>query len=128
MVHDPIVIFSDSDVLINDIEYAFREKYDFIHSESIIWIKDYLSSHPVKLMIVDMDIDMHMESAAQIESFNCIKELDTNGISFLFLISERKKLELERASGTLCRCSNSDWLVKPFSRNTILQSVNRIYN
>lgn len=120
MASNPLLIFSDSDALIGDIEYVFRDKLDFISSKSISWIKEYILHNPVRLLIADMD----MKISDQTEVLNGIRGFETEATSLLFLVSERKKLELERNFGNLNLIDvSADWLVKPFSRNALISSV-----
>ena len=120
---NPSIIFSDSDALIGDIEYVFRNQRDFVSSESLVWVKDYLRHHNVKLLIADMD----MKSDVQAEVLNGLRELGGDNTSFLFLVSERKKLELEKKFGDLSEFEiSADWLVKPFSRNALISSVDHL--
>jgi CheY-like chemotaxis protein len=109
--------------LIGDIEYVFKNRLDFISSESIGWVREYLHSHNVKLVIADMD----MKIAGQTEVLDGIREFETESTSLLFLVSEKKKLELERNFGDLRQFDiSADWLIKPFSRNALVSSVDRI--
>ncbi|HAK46829.1 MAG TPA: hypothetical protein DCO79_13040 [Spirochaeta sp.] len=120
---DPIVIFSDSDALIGDIDYVFRDHLNFISSGSLPWIEDYLKHHRVKLLIADMDIKIDVRT----EVLERLRELGGEEISFLFLVSEKMKLELERDFGDLNRFEvSADWLVKPFSRNALISSVDHL--
>ena len=120
---NPSVIFSDSNALIGDIEYVFRDQRNFVSSESLVWVRDYLHHHNVKLLIADMDI----KSDVQTEVLNNLRDLGGNHTSFLFLVSERKKLELEKKFGDLSVFEvSADWLVKPFSRNALISSVDHL--
>ena len=108
--------------MIGDIEYIFRDQ-DFISSESIEWVRDYIKHHYVKLLIADMDID----NDVQAEVLERLGELCSGNIPFLFLVSEQKKLELERQFGDLSGFNvAADWLVKPFSRNALVSSVDHL--
>ena len=121
---NPQIIFSDSEALIGDIKFVFRNRLDFIHSESLSWIKDYTNEHNVKLVIADMDI----KSTVQTEVLDGLRELRDENLSFLFLISEKKKLELEKSFGDLGGLDvSADWLIKPFSRNALISSVVNLF-
>jgi len=118
------IILSDSEALIGDIEYAFKDKLEFVHSESMSWIKDYVNHHHVKLVIADMDI----KSAVQTEVLSGLRELGDEELAVLFLVSEKKMLELRKNSGEFSGFKiSADWLVKPFSRNALISSVGHLY-
>ena len=119
----PLLIYSDSNALIGDIEYVFRNRLDFITSESLDWVKDYLHHHNVKLLIADLD----MKTAVRTEVLNTIREFDGTETAFLFLVSEQKMLELEDDMENLNGLKvSSGWLLKPFSRNSLVSSVDRL--
>ena len=70
---------------------------------------------------------MDMKSDVQAEVLNGLRELGGDKTSFLFLVSERKKLELEKKFGDLSEFEiSADWLVKPFSRNALISSVDHL--
>ena len=118
------IILSDSEALIGDIEFVFKGRLDFIHSESLSWIKDYITDHNVKLVIADMDI----KSTVQTEVLEGLREIRDENTSIVFLVSEKKKLELEKMFGGLDSLQvSADWLIKPFSRNALISSVGNLY-
>lgn len=123
MGNGPLLIFSDSNALIGDIEYVFRNRLDFVSSESLEWVKDFLHHHDVKLLIADLD----MKAAVQAEVLNTLREFGGTGMSFLFLVSEQKMLDLEDCIAKINKFNiSSGWLMKPFSRNSLVSSVDRL--
>lgn len=117
------MIYSDSNALIGDIEYVFRNRMDFITSESLEWVKEYLHHHNVKLLIADLD----MKEAVQTEVLNTLREFDGTETAFLFLVSEQKMLELEDEITHLDGFNlTAGWLMKPFSKNSLVSSVDRL--
>lgn len=124
MANSQLVIFSDSDALIGDIEYVFRDRLDFISSHSLSWVKDYLHNNNVKLLIADMD----MKTTAQTEILDSIRELGAEETAVLFLASEAKMLELTELFREMNQYKvSADWLIKPFSRNALISSVGQLY-
>ena len=123
MADSPSVIFSDSDALIGDIEFVFRDRHDFVSSESIGWVRRYLLSHNVKLVIADMD----MKIADQTAVLNQLRDLGEHEPALLILVSESKKFKLEREFDMLGDFEHSvDWLIKPFSKNSLISTVGHL--
>ncbi len=123
MTENPLIIFSDSEALIGDIEFVFKNKLDFISSGSLGWVIDYIHHHYVKLLIADMD----MKTAVQTEVLDKLREFGNEETAILFLASEQKRLELEKKFGDLSGLNvSADWLIKPFSRNSLISSVDHL--
>ena len=118
-----LVIFSDSAALVGDIEYVFRDRLDVVSSDSLEWVKDYIHRNRVKLVIADMDDRI----AVQKDFLNELRAFGDQNTALLFLVSERKKLELEKTFGNLSDLEvSAGWLTKPFSRNSLISSVDRL--
>ncbi|MDC7226206.1 MAG: hypothetical protein PQJ61_05535 [Spirochaetales bacterium] len=117
------VILSDSGALIGDIEYVLGDQREFVSSDSLKWVQDFLRYHDVDLFIADMDIKID----EQTEVLNRLRELTPEETSLLLLVSERKKLELEKEFGGLGKFEvSADWLIKPFSRNALISSIDNL--
>ena len=122
-MNEPLLIFSDSNALIGDIQYVFKDKLECISSDSFEWVVRYLKFHDIKLLIADLDMD----NAVQAEALEGLSLNNVGRIAFLFLVSERKKLELERVStGDIGAIVSVGWLIKPFSRDALIDSVGRL--
>ena len=119
----PLLILSDSNALIGDIRYVFKDRLECVSSDSLDWIERYLKFHDIKLLIADMD----MEIANRIDVLNGLREYRNDEIAFLFLVSEKRKLEIERNfDGLQGMVVSADWLIKPFSRDSLISSVDRL--
>lgn len=117
------MILSDSGALIGDIEYVLGDQREFVSSDSLKWVQDFLRYHDVDLFIADMDIKID----EQTEVLNRLRELTPEETSLLLLVSERKKLELEKEFGGLGKFEvSADWLIKPFSRNALISSIDNL--
>jgi len=119
----PLLILSDSNALIGDIRYVFKDRLECVSSDSLDWIERYLKFHDIKLLIADMD----MEIANRAEVLDGLREFRSDRTAFLFLVSEKRKLELERNyNGLQGLIVSADWLIKPFSRDSLISSVDRL--
>jgi hypothetical protein len=119
----PLLIFSDSNALIGDIQYVFKNKLECVSSDSIDWVEGYLKFHDIRLLIADLDT----KSAVQTEVLEGFRDNLDEQVAFLFLVSERRKLELERYPENLPGILvSAGWLIKPFSRDALINSVDRL--
>ena len=121
----PLLIFSDSNALIGDIQWVFRDRMKCLSSCSIEWIERYLKYHDIDLLIADLDMDLDRNFQAEVlEGF---RDYRHGRIAFLYLVSEKKKLELEKDFDSLYgMVVSADWLIKPFSRDALITSVDRL--
>ncbi|MBI9107271.1 MAG: hypothetical protein JEZ04_11060 [Spirochaetales bacterium] len=121
----PLLIFSDSNALIGNIQYVFKDILECVSSDSLEWIEQYLTCHDIKLLIADMD--MELNAAARNEVLEGLKEYRNGQTSFLFLVSEKRKLEIERDYEDLSdMVVSADWLIKPFSRDNLVFTVGKL--
>lgn len=122
----PLLIFSDSDALIGDIRWVFRDRLECISSDSMDWIEKYIKYHDIKLFIADMDI-LNKDENLRAQVLDGLRDYQNDRIAFLFLVSEKMKLEIERDyNGLYGMLLTSDWLIKPFSRDALVSSVEKL--
>lgn len=117
----PLLIFSDSNALIGDIQYVFKGKLECVSSDSFDRVERYLKLYDIKLLIADLDMEISFET----EVLEGLRDMDDR-IAFLYLVSERRKLELERDTNVFPDWVTAEMLVKPFSRDSLIDSVGRL--
>ncbi|MDC7126349.1 MAG: hypothetical protein PQJ46_12330 [Spirochaetales bacterium] len=121
MLH-PYIIFSDSEILIRNIKFAFEGSIDFSSFETPSCILQNTFENNLKLIIVDLDMKIENHISA-VKVFREISEK----VPVLFLVSEKRVVELLDIFGGLRTINTpANWLMKPYSRNALISSVQQL--
>jgi two-component SAPR family response regulator len=119
-----MLIFTNSDALAEDIKFELKDKYgSLVSCSTLSGLKEHFGKKDVELLIADMDID----EDTQEEILRGLKACEESEVSCLFLSSEKQKLEFEKKAEMISSLPlASEWLIKPFSRDALISSVNRL--
>ena len=122
---DPILILSDSEALVGDIQWVFKDSRKVMSFDSVEKLEKYIKFHRILLIIADMDMELDRPLVTEVlEGF---RDYTRKNPSLLFLASGGRKLELEsRYDGSYGESVTADWLIKPFSRDALIASVDQL--